>query len=201
METSQSACSGPVLAWADWFSFLFVQDGCCSVVTMYWTGGSSQYHVNLWWGLLQFGGEWHWICKFLYFLVGANFIPNVIDFFQAMKAHLNALAQLHIVLNSSADIDPFSRHKCYLFIAQAQMQAGFLRESRDIIRQVYKMNQSLNEDGSNKLVRMCLGLWSRLRKFYIDRKEMQSRQTSPCVMNSGWLYEVMPQSNEPYECL
>lgn len=99
-----------------------------------------------------------------------------------MRARLNALAQMKIVI-SAGTVDPFSYQKCCLFIAQAQMQEGLLKQSKAIIQKVFKHNQHQDSDASKRLVRMCQGLWSRLRKFYLDEREQKEKhKTVPSIV-------------------
>ena len=70
---------------------------------------------------------------------------------------------------ASPQIDPFLIQRCWLYLAQANMQQGNLDTSWTIIQAVRDQNEPFKAEKatSKKLVNMCLGLMARLKHNYL----------------------------------
>lgn len=77
--------------------------------------------------------------------------------------------------------DPVMAAKCRLFFALSLMQRGALKQSRNMIRQEFHFAKSqIIRD--QKLIDMCLGLWSKLQ-FYHSRRKSKLCKKGGCYGN------------------
>ena len=76
---------------------------------------------------------------------------------------------MQIVMKSNQP--PSVVFRCWLFVAMSLMQQGQLKESKRIIETVYCTSKSLDDTHRDqKIEKMCLGIWARLKFVWSQRK-------------------------------
>ncbi|ALC49309.1 CG12123 [Drosophila busckii] len=78
-----------------------------------------------------------------------------------------SLQQLKIGLRLG---DPFLQARCKLYYSISLIQRGQLRQAKNMIRAQYKFARE-HKEHDQRLIRMCLGIWLRLRFEYQMRNE------------------------------
>ncbi|XP_064537110.1 uncharacterized protein F58A4.6 [Drosophila montana] len=84
----------------------------------------------------------------------------------AQTAGKISLQQLTIGLRLG---DPFLQARCKLYYSISLIQRGQLRQAKRMIRAQYRFAKQ-HEEHDHRLVRMCLGIWLRLRFEYQERR-------------------------------
>ncbi|EDW07459.1 uncharacterized protein F58A4.6 [Drosophila mojavensis] len=85
----------------------------------------------------------------------------------AQTAGKISLQQLTIGLRVG---DPFLQARCKLYYSISLIQRGQLRKAKQLIRAQYQFAKQ-HEEHDHRLVRMCLGIWLRLRYEYEERRK------------------------------
>lgn len=71
--------------------------------------------------------------------------------------------------------DPFLQARCKLYYSISLIQRGHLRPAKHLIRAQYSFaRQHVETDG--RLVRMCQGIWLRLRYEYEQRRIQKQKR-------------------------
>lgn len=86
---------------------------------------------------------------------------------QAKTAGKISLQQLTIGLRLG---DPFLQARCKLYYSISLIQRGQLRQAKHMIRQQYQFAIK-HKEHDQRLLRMCLGIWLRLRFEYEERRK------------------------------
>ncbi|EDV99761.1 uncharacterized protein F58A4.6 [Drosophila grimshawi] len=87
----------------------------------------------------------------------------------AQTAGKISLQQLNIGLRLG---DPFLQARCKLYYSISLIQRGHLRHAKQLIRAQYQFAMK-HKEHDQRLVRMCLGIWLRLRFEYEERRGRQ----------------------------
>ncbi len=88
----------------------------------------------------------------------------------AVKAGVNAVKQMKIALEFNREGDPSVLHRCWLFVAMSLMQQKRLKKSKTIIQSAYEANNARGALKDDRVEKMCLGIWARLKHAYVMRK-------------------------------
>lgn len=68
--------------------------------------------------------------------------------------------------------DPITISRCKLYYSISLIQRGILRKAKYILRTEYKFALTQIEN-DHRLVRMCLGIWEKLKYAYKERNEQK----------------------------
>ncbi|XP_034119579.1 uncharacterized protein F58A4.6 [Drosophila albomicans] len=73
--------------------------------------------------------------------------------------------------------DPFLQARCKLYYSISLIQRGQLRQAKHLIRSQHRFALQFKEY-DQRLMRMCLGIWLRLRFEYEERRSRRCRQSA-----------------------
>lgn len=76
--------------------------------------------------------------------------------------------------------DPFIIARCKLYYSISLIQMGKLKAAKGLIQEQYKFVKS-HEEADTRLVRMCLGIWSKLRYAYEQRSQKIKNSNAAAV--------------------
>lgn len=97
---------------------------------------------------------------FFYFVIKVCYNEACI-IFQAKIAGRISVAQFKLATRLG---DPDTQSRCRLYLALSLTQQGHLRAAKQIIRREFKLVKSAPEEiRDERLVKMCLGMWAKLK--------------------------------------
>lgn len=108
---------------------------------------------------------------------------NSISFtpFQAEMAAKISVHQMKLAFQLG---DPFLISRCKLYYSIALIQRGFIGPAKRIVRSEYKFARK-EQEADPKLLKMCLGIWSKLVYTKQQKQQQQSnnRNSSSAIKN------------------